>query len=85
MSGINFALDKWCAKSFCATIYNPTYATFLDHGMPREELYSVSDGLHLNGAGVDRLEAAIAQALSTGYLLEKARYLRLRKLAVINY
>ena len=42
----------------------------LDCGKPRAELYSVSDGLHLNGAGVDRLEAAISQALSTGYLLE---------------
>ena len=51
-------------------MFNPTYTAFLDRGKPRAELYWVSDGLHLNGAGVDRLEAAISQGLSMGYLLE---------------
>ena len=66
-------------------MFNPTYTAFLDRGKPRAELYSVSDGLHLNGAGVDRLEAAISQALSTGYLLERVRSRRARRLSTILY
>ena len=83
--GVNFALEKWCAKSQGATVFNPTYTAFLDRGKPRAELYSVSDGLHLNGAGVDRLEAAISQALSTGYLLERVRSRRARTLSTVSY
>ena len=83
--GVNFALEKWCAKSQGATVFNPTYTAFLDRGKPRAELYSVSDGLHLNGAGVDRLAAAISQALSTGYLLERVRSRRARTLSTVSY
>lgn len=83
--GVNFALEKWCSKSQGATIFNPTNAAFLDQGKPRAELYSVSDGLHLNGAGVDRLESAISQALSTPYLLERVRSKRARQLSAIKY
>ena len=49
--GVNFALEKWCEKSQGATVFNPTYTAFLDRDKPRAELYSVSNGLHLNGAG----------------------------------
>ena len=83
--GVNFPLEKWCAKSQGTTVFNPTYTAFLDRSKPRAELYSVSDGLHLNGAGVDRFEAAISQALSTGYLLERVRSRRARTLSTISY
>ena len=54
--GLNFALEKWCAKSGGSCVFIPSYRSFLAGGEPREELFA-KDGLHLNGAGVDRLEA----------------------------
>ena len=62
--GVNFALRKWCAKSGGASIFVPTYEQFLVRGLPRYELFSNSDGLHLNGAGVERLEAYFQQVMS---------------------
>ena len=45
-----------------------SYRSFLAGGEPREELFA-KDGLHFNGAGVDRLEACFQQALSTEHLM----------------
>ena len=83
-SGINFALEKWCAKSKGATIFAPTYRQFLKNGRPREELYA-RDGLHLDGGGVDRLESSLQQALSTSYLQKRIDCRRTRKLAALEY
>ena len=51
-TGLNFCLEKWCAKSGGACVYIPSYKNFLKGGRPRCELFA-RDGLHLNGAGVD--------------------------------
>ena len=64
VSGVNFALRKWCAKSGGSSIFVPTHEQFLVRGLPRNELFSNSDGLHLNGAGVERLEAYFQQVMS---------------------
>ena len=82
--GINFALEKWCAKSKGATIFTPTYEQFLKNGLPRKELYA-RDGLHLSGGGVDRLEASFQQAMSTPYLEKRISARRTRKLAALPY
>ena len=54
--GVNFTLEKWCSKSGGFCVFLPSYSSFLSGGEPREELFA-KDELHLNGAGVDRLEA----------------------------
>lgn len=48
--GINFALEKWRAKSRGACIFIPSFRCFLDTGRPMAELYG-QDGLHLKGTG----------------------------------
>ena len=83
--GINFALEKWCAKTKGNCIFIPTFRCFLECGRPMAELYSGRDGLHLNGAGTDILEACFQQALSTGYLVRRLHTKRIRKLAALPY
>ena len=83
-SGLNFALEKMCAKSQGACIYIPSYRNFLRGGRPREELFA-RDGLHLNGAGVDCLEACFQQALSTAYLTDRVTAARTRRMAKLGY
>ena len=82
--GLNFALEKWCSKSGGSCVFIPSYRSFLAAGEPRDELYA-KDGLHLNGAGVDRLEACFQQALSTKHLLVKVMAERTRKLSELAY
>ena len=82
--GLNFAIEKWCAKSGPGTIYLPTYRAFLNAGKPMKELYA-ADGLHLNGAGVDRLEAVIQQALSSRFLADQIAGKRRTKLTSLTY
>lgn len=84
IQGLNFALEKLCAKSGGACIYVPSGKSFLANGQPRAELFA-RDGLHLNGAGVDRLEACFQQALSTGFIEERLSNTRVLKLASIAY
>ena len=83
-SGLNFALEKMCAKSQGACIYVPSYRNFLRGGRPREELFA-RDGLHLIGAGVDCLEACFQQALSTAYLTDRVTAARTRWMAKLGY
>ena len=82
--GINFALEKWCARSKGATVFAPTHRQFLKNGRPRAELFA-KDGLHLDGGGVDRLEASLQQALSTSYLNKRLGSKRTHKLAALDY
>ena len=83
-SGLNFALEKMCAKSQGGCIYVPSYRNFLRGGRPREEIFA-RHGLHLNGAGVDCLEACFQQALSTVYLTDKVTAARMRWMAKLGY
>ena len=81
-TGLNFCLENWCAKSEGACVYIPSYRSFLKDGKPRSELYA-RDGLHLNGVGVDCLEACFQQALSTAYLVDRVTAGRTRRLAKV--
>ena len=81
--GINFAVEKLCAKSRGACIFIPSFNVFMLRGKPREALFSDSDGLHLTGGGVDVLESCFQQALSTGYLLDRVRAGRTHILKVL--
>ena len=83
--GLNFALEKFCAKSRGTNVFVPSFRVFLSRGQPRTELFSESDGLHVNGAGVIVLEACFQQALSTGYLMVRVKTKRARKLADLPY
>ena len=76
---LNFALEKWCAKSGGSCVFISSHRSFLVGREPREELFA-KDGLHLNGAGVDRLEACFQQTLSTEHLMVRVTAERTRKL-----
>ena len=82
--GLNFALEKMCAKSKGSCIFVPSYRSFLKGGEPREELFA-RDGLHLNGAGIDRLEACFQQALSSDSMLARVSSARTGKLALLRW
>ena len=81
--GLNFALEKFCAKSQGTNIFLPSFRPFLSHGEPKPELFAKKDGLHLNGAGVRVLEGVFQQGFSSGYLLARLRAKRTRKLAAL--
>ena len=87
IAGLNFALEKWCARSSGASIFAPTHLAFLGgDGLPNMALLADSDGLHPCGAGVSKLDGLFEQVLSSEYLLERVRSertLRLRGQAKI--
>lgn len=83
--GLNFALEKWCAKSRGVRVFIPSFNAFIARGRPKAALYAESDGLHLSGAGVDLLESILQQALSTGYLLTRVRSDKVRELKCVRY
>ena len=65
-------------------IFIPSYSAFMTaRGKPNEALFAISDGLHLDGAGIDVLESIFQQALSTKYMLTRIRSQRTRKLVRI--
>lgn len=82
--GMNFAIEKWCAKSRGASVFIPAYKPFLAHGKPKPELFAC-DGLHLTGAGVEVLEGCMQQALSTGYLVRRVNTQRTARLSKLSY
>ena len=84
MLGLNFALEKWCVKSGGSCVFIPSYGSFLASGEPREELFA-KDRLHLNGAGIDKLEACFLQVLSTEHLMVRVTAERTRKLSELTY
>ncbi len=43
---VNFALEKWCAKSGGSCIFIDSKDAFLANDKPRAELYATKDGLH---------------------------------------
>ena len=79
--GLNFALEKWCARSKASRIFVPSHKPFLLFGRANPSLLSVSDGLHVRGAGNDTLEAFFQQALSTGNMLKVTNSKHTKKLA----
>ena len=83
--GVNFALEKWCAKSGGSCVFLDTCKLFVDNGSPRDELFARSDGLHPNGMGDDRLQAFYSQALSTAYIIEKVKSKRVKRLRSLPY
>ena len=82
--GLNFALEKWCAQSEGCNIFIPTYSVYLVEGKPNVDLFA-QDGLHLNGAGVEKLEQCFQMAFSTQYLLDRVQSKRTLKLAKLSY
>jgi hypothetical protein len=52
---LNFAIEKWCARSNGSCIFIPSYKIFIAYGRPKQCMYSVKDGLHHRGAGKDAL------------------------------
>ncbi len=73
--GLNNALQSWCC--LCNyLIFVPCHKHFFRNGIPRKELYSVSDLLHLNGAGVEILERAFREALSPVNLTTRLHWKR---------
>ena len=83
--GLNFSLEKWCAKTRGACIFIPSYDSFMVRGEPNAALISDKDGLHLDGGGVDVLEGLFQQALSTGYLGVRVRTARTYLLRTLEY
>ena len=83
--GLNFALEKFCAKSRGCNIFVPSYRQFLEYGQPIPGLFSDKDGLHLDGSGVVVLDGCFQQALSTGYLMTRVKCKRNEKLANLPY
>ena len=72
--GLNFALEKFCAKTDGTCVFIPAYQPFMSKlvkNEPNRALFSQSDGLHLEGPGLDKLEEIIQQAFSTEYLLDR--------------
>ena len=65
-------------------MYTSSYRSFLAGGEPRDELF-VEEGLHMNGAGVNRLEACFQQPLSTEHLITRATAERTKKLSELSY
>ena len=82
--GLNFALEKWCAKSNGSSIFIPSFSCFLFEGRPRSE-YFARDGLHLNGAGIDKMEAVVQQAFASKYLFQRVNARRTMKLLSLRY
>ena len=85
IQGLNFALEKLCAKSAGASVFVPSFRIFLSGGKPRAELFAESDGLHLNGAGSVMLNACFQQAFTAGFLRTRLRCNYTRKLAALPY
>jgi len=83
--GLNFAIEKWCARSKGTCIFIPSHKVFLAYGKPKQCMYSVSDGLHPRGAGKDTLEAYFQQALTVSSMLERTNSKRTQKLANLPY
>ena len=83
--GLNFALEKMCARSKGSNVFVASYKRFISFGSPREELFAENDGLHLNGAGVVELTACFQQALSTGHLMGRVGAKRRKRLAKLPY
>ena len=54
--GINFALEKMCAKTGGACLYVPSFKWFMSYDSPIKA-YFASDGIHPNGAGNGALQA----------------------------
>ncbi len=82
--GINFCIEKWCAKSGGTTIFVPSWKWFVSRGMPIQAYYA-KDGLHPNGAGNGALQAGIQQALVTTTMIERATSRRAMRLAGLPY
>ena len=61
--GVNNALQSWCCLHQYL-IFVPIQKSFLIASLPRVNLYSTSDLLHLNGLGVECFERWIRQAIS---------------------
>ncbi len=61
--GINHMISKWLSTS-TSTFFVRSDKWFRSHGEVRDELFSDSDGLHLNGGGTHRLSQCFSQVLS---------------------
>ncbi len=83
--GLNFALEKWCAKSNGFCIFLPSYKMFLSYGQPNSCMFSNSDGLHPRGAGKDQLEAYFQQAVTVSSKLERIHSKHTKKLKKLTY
>lgn len=79
--GLNFALEKWCAKSRGSAIFVPSFRRFLEKGSPISALFSKKDGLHLNGAGVDALAECFVEAITENFASQAISARRVRRLA----
>ena len=81
VQGMNFAIEKWCAKSGGQCVFLPSFRWFLHEGKPVEDYFSRKDGLHLDGQGIVRLADCFVQGFSTGYLMSRLRKKRTERLA----
>ncbi len=82
--GINFSIEKWCAKSQGSCIFVPSWRWFVSRGAPIEALYA-KDGLHLNGAGCGALQAGIQQALVEATMPDRVTARRTVRLAALPF
>ncbi len=85
--GVNFALEKWCAKSRGGghVFFIDSKDAFLANGKSRAELYATKNGLHPNGDGDDRLQQMFSQAFSTVYMLDNILSKCTMNLASVSY
>ena len=82
--GINFALEKWCAKTQGACIFVPSWRWFVHGGSPIQAYYC-RDGIHPNGAGNSALQAGIQQSMSIATMVERATSRRVKRLAELPF
>ena len=84
--GVNFGIEKMCAKSGGTCVFVPSWQAFVvKNGLsysPKSELFA-SDSLHLNGAGVDVLSQVLQQAMTGQFVLEKLGSVRRRRLEAL--
>ena len=82
--GLNFAIEKWCAKAGPTCLFIPSWRWFVAKGQPVMAYYA-KDGLHPNGAGNDVLQAGLQQSMVVANMLERARSRRTRRLAELPF
>ncbi len=75
---INFALEKWCAKSGGTRLFMASHAQFLRKGKPKHELFARVDGLHPNGVGTDDLQSFFQHVLTSEYVYEQTQSKRVK-------
>ncbi len=78
--GLNFALEKWCAKSAGKRVYVASYKRFLKGGRPKLEQLPISAQPETHV-----IDGFLQMGMSRHFILEHVGSRRVRKLALLPY